>query len=54
MAIEISRQKRAETAAGRCPLESGRASLESACLELLNSANLDGRACSSPKVDNIQ
>jgi len=35
-------------------LELGRASLESARLGVMNSVNLDGRVCPSPKVDNIQ
>jgi len=56
MAIVVSRQTKADTApgTGRCPLESGRASLESARLAVMNSVNLDGRACYSPKVNIIQ
>jgi len=56
MAIEISRKKKADTSLGigRCPLESGSASLESARLGVMNSVNLDGRACPSLKVDNIE
>jgi len=56
MAIVVSRQTKADTSpgTGRCPLESGRASLESARLAVMNSVNLDGRACHSPKVDIIQ
>jgi len=56
MAIVVSRQTRADTSRGtsRCPLESGRASLESTHLAVMNSVNLDGRACPSPKVDIIQ
>jgi len=55
MAIEVSRKKKADTSpgTGRCPLESGRASLESARLGVMSSGNLDGRACPSPMVDNI-
>jgi len=55
MAIEVSRKKKGDTSpgTGRCPLESGRASLESARLGVMISVNLDGRACPSPKVDNI-
>jgi len=30
MAVEISREKKGDTSGGRCPPESGRASLESA------------------------
>jgi len=58
MAIEVSSKKRTDALpdTGRCPLESGRASLESARLGVMNSVNLqvDGRACPSPKVDNNQ
>jgi len=54
MPIEVSRKKTAVTLPSRCPLESGRASMGSAHLGALNSINLDPRACSSPKVDNIQ
>jgi len=56
MAIVVSRQTKADTSPGtsRCPLESGRASLESARLAVMNSVNQDGRACPSPKVDIIQ
>jgi len=56
MAIVVSRQTKADTSpgTGRCPLESERASLESAHLAVMNSVNLDGRACHSPKVDIIQ
>jgi len=55
MAIEVSRKKKADTSpgTGRCPLESGRASMESASLRVMIGVNLDGRACPSPKVDNI-
>jgi len=55
MAIEVSWKKKADTSPGTglCPLESGRASLESAGLGVIISVNLDGRACPSPKVDNI-
>ena len=55
MAIEVSRKKKADTSlgTGRCLLESGRASLEFTHLGVMNSVNLDGRACPSPKVDNI-
>jgi len=55
MAIVVSRQTKADTSPGtsRCPLESGRASLESARLAVMNSVNLDGRACPSPNVDII-
>jgi len=56
MAIVVSRQTKAETSPGTggCPLESGRAPLESARLAVMNSVNLDGRAYHSPKVDIIQ
>jgi len=56
MAIVVSRQTKADTSPGtsRCPLESGRASLESARLAAMNSVNLDGKACPSPKVDIFQ
>jgi len=56
MTIEVSRKKKAGTSpgTGRCRLESGRASLESASLGVMNSVNLHGRACPSRKVDNIQ
>jgi len=56
MPIVVSRQTKADTSTvtSRCPLESGRASLESARLSVMNSVNLDGRACLSPKVDIIQ
>jgi len=56
MAIVVSRQTKADTSPGtsRCPLKSGRASLESARFAVMNSVNLNGRACPSPKVDNIQ
>jgi len=55
MPIEISRKQKADTlpGTGRCLLESGRASLEFTRLGVMNSVNLDGRACPSPKVDNI-
>jgi len=55
MAIVVSRPTKANTSPGtsRCPLESGRASLESTRLAVMNSGNLDGRACPSPKVDII-
>ena len=56
MAIEVSRKKKADTSLGtrRCPLESGRASLESARIGVMNTVNLHGRECPSLKVDNIQ
>ena len=56
MAIEVSGQTKADTSlgTGRCLPESGRASVESARLGVMNSVNLDGRACPSPKVDNTQ
>jgi len=56
MAIVVSRQTKGDTSPGtsRCPLESGGASLESACLAVMNSVNLAARACPSPKVDIIQ
>jgi len=56
MAIEVSRKKKTHTSpgTGRWPLRSRRASLESARLGVMNSVNLDGRACPSPKVDNIE
>jgi len=56
MAIVVSRQTKEDTSPGtsRCPLESGGASLESACLAVMNSVNLAARACLSPNVDMIQ
>jgi len=56
MAIVVSRQTKGDTSPGtsRCLLESGRASLESARLAVMNSVNLDGGASPSPKVDIIQ
>jgi len=42
MAIEVSRMKKADISGGRCPPESGRVSLESARLGVINSVNLDG------------
>jgi len=56
MAIVVSRQTKADSSPGtsRCPLESGGASLESACLAVMHSVNLDARTCPSPKVDIIQ
>jgi len=56
MAIVVSRQTKADTSPGtsRCPLKSGGASLESARLVVMNTVNLDARACPSPKVAIIQ
>jgi len=66
IAIVVSRKEKAYTSlgTGRCsqsqaephcnPLVSGRASLQSTRLGVRNSVNLDGRACPSPKVNNIQ
>jgi len=56
IAIEVSRKKKAAISPGTsgCPLESGRASLQSALLGVMNIVNLDGSACPSLKVDNIQ
>ena len=57
MAIVVSRQTKADTLPGTsrcwCPLALGRASLESPRLGVMNSVNLDGKACPSPKVDII-
>jgi len=56
MALEVLRKKKADPSLGTCRglLESGRASLESARLRVMNSINLDGGACLFPKVENIQ
>ena len=56
MAIVVIRQSKADTSQGTSSstLKSGRASLESARLAVMNRVNLDGRACLSPKVDIIQ
>jgi len=54
MAKEVSQKKEGDTSAGRYPLESGRTSLESARLGILNNVNLDERACPSLRGDNIQ
>jgi len=56
MAIKVSRKTKVDPSLSTtgCPLESGRAALESARLGVMNRVNLDGRACPSPKVDNNQ
>jgi len=41
MAIEVSREKKGDTSAGRCPPESGRVSLESAQREGSNGIGLE-------------
>jgi len=45
MAIEVSSMKKADTLAGRCPLESGGVSLESARRGELNAIGLEASAC---------
>jgi len=45
MAIEVSRVKKADTSAGRCPPESGRVSLESARRGESNGIGLEASAC---------
>jgi len=45
MAIEVSRMKKADTSAGRCPPESGRVSLESARRGESNGIGLEASAC---------
>ena len=45
MAIEVSRMEMADTAVGRCPLESGRVSLESARRGESNGIRLEASAC---------
>jgi len=45
MAIEVSRMKKADTLAGRCPPESGRVSLESARRGESNGIGLEVSAC---------
>jgi len=54
--VRVSRKKKADTlpGTGKCSPESGRASLESAGIAVMSSVNLDGRACPSLKVGNIQ
>jgi len=45
MAIEVSRMEKADTAAGRCPPESGRVPLESARRGESNGIGLEASAC---------
>jgi len=45
MAIDVSRMKKADTSAGRCPPELGRVSLESARQGELNGIGLKASAC---------
>jgi len=45
MAIEVSRVKKADTSAGRCPPESGRVSLESARRGESNGIGPEASAC---------
>jgi len=45
MAIEVSMMKEGDTAAGRCPPESGRVSLESADRWESNGIGLEASAC---------
>jgi len=45
MAIEVSREKEADTLMGRCPLGSGRVTLESARRGDLNGIGFDVSAC---------
>jgi len=45
MAIEVSRMKKADTSAGRCPLELGGVSLESAGRGESNGIGLSVSAC---------
>jgi len=45
MAIEVSRMKKADTSAGRCPAESGSVSLESAWRGESNGIGFEASAC---------
>jgi len=45
MAIEVTREKKGDTSAGRCPPGSGRVSLESAQREESNGVGLEASAC---------
>jgi len=45
MAIEVSRMKKADTSAGRCPPESGRVSFKSARGGESNGIGLEASAC---------
>ena len=45
MAIEVSMMKRAAISGGRCPPQSGRVLLESACLGESNGIGLEASAC---------
>jgi len=45
MAIEVSRMKKADTSAGRCPPESGRVPLESARRGESNGIGFEASAC---------
>jgi len=52
MAIDVSREKKGDTLAGRCPPESGRVSLESARQGESNDIGLEVSACLSHSVAN--
>ena len=45
MAIAVNRMKKADSSEGRCPAESGSASLESACRGELNGIGLWVSSC---------
>jgi len=45
MVIEVSRERKGDTLVGRCPLGSGRVSLESALRGELNGIGLEASAC---------
>jgi len=55
MAIDVSREKRDDTSSGRCPLESGRVSLESARRGESNGLGLEASAClQHPVAHNVK
>jgi len=45
MAVEVSREEKGDTSSGRCPPESGRVSLESACRGESNGIGPEVFAC---------
>jgi len=45
MAVEVSRERKGDTSAGRCPPQSGRASLESAHQGESNGIGPEASAC---------
>jgi len=45
MAVEVSKEKKGDTSAGRCPAESGRVSLESARRGESNGIGPEASAC---------